>query len=182
MKDIYGERKDTTYDFGLAKAANDKDFFGKLNSLDGRWESLCTEFFQWFCDNRVGKFLESVIYSAREGTEVAILYYQNGIESTHFVRKKKQQFRKENVIEVIKNVSTLVQQSQKEEIRALYGTCCFELATTVDSATWYSWPEKRRASHVDVCRKFRPGLPDIFDKPKTAGRKSLFRIKQKELA
>ena len=111
LKDIYGERKGTTYDFGLAEAANDKDFFGKLNSLDGRWESLCTGFFQWFSDNRVGKFLESVIYSAREGTEVAILYYQNGIESTHFVGKKKQQFRKDNVIEVIKNVSTLVQQS-----------------------------------------------------------------------
>ena len=46
LKDIYGERKGTTYDFGLAEAANDKDFFGKLNSLDGRWESLCTEFFQ----------------------------------------------------------------------------------------------------------------------------------------
>ena len=46
LKDIYGERKGTTYDLGLAEAANDKVFFGKLNSLDVRWESLCTEFFQ----------------------------------------------------------------------------------------------------------------------------------------
>ena len=35
------ERKDTTYDFGLAEAANDEDFLGKLNPFDKRWESLC---------------------------------------------------------------------------------------------------------------------------------------------
>ena len=28
LKDIYGERKGTTYDFGLAEAANDEDFLG----------------------------------------------------------------------------------------------------------------------------------------------------------
>ena len=114
LKDIYGERKGTTYDFGLAEAANDEDFLGKLNSLDRRWESLCPGFFQWFCDNRVNKFLESIIFSAREVTEVIGLYYQNDIESTHFVEKKKQQFRKENVLHVITNVSTLMQRSQRE--------------------------------------------------------------------
>ena len=121
LKDIYAERKGTTYDFGLAEAANDEDFLGKLNSLDRRWESLCPGLFQWFCDNRVDQFLDSVICSAREGTEVAGLYYQNDIESMHFVKKKKQPFRKGNVIDVITNVSTLIQQSQREEIRALYG-------------------------------------------------------------
>ena len=76
-------------DFGLAEAANDENFLVKLNSLHRRWESLCLGFLQWFCDNRVDKFLESVICSAREGTEVAGLHYQNDIESMHFVKKKK---------------------------------------------------------------------------------------------
>ena len=89
LKDIYAERKGTTYDFGLAEAANDEDFLGKLNSLDRRWESLFPGLFQWFCDNRVDQFLDSVICSAREGTEIAGLYYQNDIESMYFVRKKK---------------------------------------------------------------------------------------------
>ena len=187
LKDIDGERMGTTYGFGLAEAANDEDFLGKLNSLDRRWESLCLGFFQWFCDNRVDKFLESVICSAREGTEVAGLYHQNDIESMHFVEKKKRQFRKENVIDVITNVSTLIQQSQREEIRALYRAGRYELATThkrfaVDSARWHSWSEKRCASHVDAFRNFRPGLADAFEKAKTARRKTSFRIKQKALA
>ena len=128
-----------------------------------------------------------MICSAREGTEVAGLYYQNDIESMHFVEKKKQQFRKENVIDVITNVSTLIQRSQKEEIRTLYGAGRYELATThkrfaVDSARWHSWPEKRRASHIDAFRNFRPGLADTFEKPKTTGSKTSFRTKQKALS
>ena len=79
LKNIYGERKGTTYDFGLAEAANDEVFLGKLNPLNRRWESLCPGFFQWFCDNGINKFLKSVIFSAVEGTEVAGLYYQNDI-------------------------------------------------------------------------------------------------------
>ena len=44
------------------------------------------------------------------------------------------------------NVSTLIQQSQREEIRALYGGGRYELAKThkrfaVDSARWHSLPE-----------------------------------------
>ena len=61
----------------------------------------------------------------------------------HFVEKKIQQFRKENVIDVIKNVRTLIQQSQIEEFRALYGAGCYELATAhkrfaIDSGRWHS--------------------------------------------
>ena len=120
LKNIYGERQGTTYDFGLAETANDEDFLSKLDSLATRWERVCPGFFQWFCGNRIVKFLESVICSAGEDTGVAGLYYQNDIESMHS-SKKKQQFRKENATDVITNVSTLIQQSQREEIRALYG-------------------------------------------------------------
>ena len=60
-----------------------------------------------------------MICSAREGTEVARHYYQSKIESMHFVEEKKQKFGKEKMIDVIENVSTLIKQSQIEEIRAL---------------------------------------------------------------
>lgn len=71
-----------------------------------------------------------MILSAREGTEVTSLYYQDDIESIHFVERKKQEFKKENVIDVIKNVSTLIQQPQIEEMRALYGAGRYDFNTT----------------------------------------------------
>ena len=128
-----------------------------------------------------------MICSARAGTEVAGLYYQNDIESMLFVQKKKQQFRKKNVVDVTKNFSTLIQQLQIVEIRAMYGAGRYELATThkrfaVDSARWHSWPEKRRAPHIDAFQNFRPGVTDTFEKPKTAARNPSFRIKQNVLA
>ena len=52
----------------------------------------------------------------------------------------------------------------------------------VDSARWHSWPEKYCASNANAFQIFKPGLDDPFEKPKTAGRKSFFRIKQKLLA
>ena len=88
------------------------------------------------------------------------------------------------MINVIKNVSTLIQQSQIEKIRALFGAGCYEHATTykrfaVDSTRWHSWPEKHHTSQVVVFQNFRP---DMLENPKTAGRKPLLRIKQKALA
>ena len=77
----------------------------------------------------------------------------------------------------------MVQQSQIEEIRALYGAGRCELTTThkkfaVDSARLHSWLEKCSASHIDAFRNFRPGLADTFEKPKTAEIKPSLRIKQ----
>ena len=71
-------------------------------------------------------------------------------------------------------------------MRNLYGADRYELATThkrlaVDSARCHSWPEKDRASHSDTFQNIRPGLVNTFEKPKTAGRKPLFKIKQKTL-
>ena len=59
LKDIYGERKDSAHDFGLAEAANDEDFLGKLNFLHVRWKSLHPGFLKWFCDNRLISFLKA---------------------------------------------------------------------------------------------------------------------------
>ena len=50
---------------------------------------------------RYNKFVNSVITSAREGTSVSRLFYQDDIESKHFVEKLEQCFKKETVLEVI---------------------------------------------------------------------------------
>lgn len=101
LKDIYGERKGTVSEFGLAEAEDIADFNTKLNSLRERWDSRCPRFYTWFEKNRKQKFEESVIASARVGTNVIGMYYQNDIESIHFIEKINQCFQKKSVVEVI---------------------------------------------------------------------------------
>ena len=81
VNDIYGERKGNAYEYGLAEAFDNDDLTVKLQSLELKWEGLCPGFYEWFMKKRKAKFVESVIQSAREGTDTVGLYYQNDIES-----------------------------------------------------------------------------------------------------
>ena len=61
------------------------------------------KFMFWFLSlKRYNNFVNSVIASAREGTSVSQLFYQNDIESKHFVEKLAQCFKKETVLVVIR--------------------------------------------------------------------------------
>ena len=145
LKDIYGEQKGT----------NDQDFLGKLNSLDRRWESLCPGFFQWFCNNRVDKFLESLICLAPEGTEVVSLYYQNDSKSMDFVERRNSNLEKRTWLMSLRMLAKWYNNHKIEEIRALYEAGHYELAMThkrfaIDSARWHSWPEKHCASNANA--------------------------------
>lgn len=184
LKDIYGERKGTWYEYGLAESSNEDDFIRKLNGLEQKWEAHCPGFYRWFCDQRVDRFINSVICSARDGTNVSGLYYQNDIEALHFVEKKNQQFRKESIVNVIEGLRDLVHQQRIEEIRAIYGAGRYEIAQThknftVDSAKWHSWSETRRINHVEAFRSFQPGFSDQYRKPEGAGRKPCYQKKVK---
>ena len=69
-------------------------------------------------------------------------------------------------------------------MRAIYGAGRYELSISykkfaVDSARWHSWFEKRHLSHVEAFRQYKPSLSDNFLKPKSAGRKPSYKIKQK---
>ena len=88
LREIYGDKKGTFYEFGLAEATDEEDFKVKVSSLKEKWNSLCPSFHQWFEANRSQKFIESVITTAREGTDVSGIFYQNDIEAMHFVEKK----------------------------------------------------------------------------------------------
>ena len=111
-----------------------------------------------------------MICAVCEGRKTAGLNYQNEIKSMHFFLKKRQRFRNENMIDAIKNVSTLIQQSQIEEIRALHEVERYELATLYKDYHCHclSWLEKRCVFHVDLFQNFRPVLTDTFKKSKTA--------------
>ena len=48
IKDICGQNKDSLYDYGLIGPTDDPDFTAKLLSLNSKWESHCTRFFDSF--------------------------------------------------------------------------------------------------------------------------------------
>ena len=78
---------------------------------------------------RKAKFVESVIQSAREGTDTVGLYYQNDIESLHFVEKSNQSFKKLDTSQVVKTLEQVHNRQDTEEIRAIYGAGKYSLST-----------------------------------------------------
>ena len=92
LQDIYGHRTGGFYEFGLADAFNKEDFEVKLASLQEKWNSLCPEFFGWF-KKQSDFFVENVIQSAREGSDVK---------------------------EAVGNTQKLSDRQYSEEVRAIY--------------------------------------------------------------
>ena len=165
------------YEFGLTDAFNKEDFEVKLASLQEKWNSLCPYFFGWFNKKQSDFFVESVIQSAREGSDVCRLYYQNNIESLHHVEKMNQNFKKKTVTEAIGNIQKLIDRQDSEEVRALYRAGSYVLSTSykqffVPSATWHNWTVEQKKDHVQKFRNYKPNVSDNFKKPKNVGQKS----------
>ena len=184
LKDLYGERKGNSYEYGLADAFDEMDLLNKLSSLEARWNSLCPGFYNWFKQKRQTLFASTVVQSAREGTDVSGLFYQNDIESQHFVEKKKQSFSKLSVVDVIVSLEEMVNRQDQEEVRALYGAGSYEISKEyrrflVDSARWHSWSPQRREQHLSTFRKFEPSIGDSFKMPKNAGRKPGYQSRER---
>ena len=170
IKDLHGERKGNSYEYGLAEAFDEMDLSNKLSSLEARWNSLCPGFYNWFKQKRQTLFASTVVQSAREGTDVCGLFYQNDIESQHFVVKKLA------VVDVIVSLEQMVNRQDQEEVRALYGGGSYEISKEytrflVDSARWHCWSSQRREQHLSTFRKFEPSIGDSFKISKNAGRK-----------
>ena len=89
---IYGQKRGTLCEYGPAKSSDEAEFYGKLNSLQQKWGSRCKGFLDWFCGNCKQKFINSFICSAGDGSNMDGLFYQNDIESQHFVEKVQQNF------------------------------------------------------------------------------------------
>ena len=86
--DIYEKRTSDILEKGIADATDSDDFHAKLLSREPRWDKICPRFYNWFLTHRKKEFLQSVIQSAREGTNVVGLFYRNDIESVHAIGKR----------------------------------------------------------------------------------------------
>ena len=95
--------------FDLAEANDKSSFDIKLFFLKEKWESL------WPDD-----FVASLIYSAREGTHDKNLYFQNKVESKHFLRKLSQEFKKNSTEILRKSLSKIAERQNLEEVQAIF--------------------------------------------------------------
>ena len=121
-------------------------------------------------------FVDSVIQSAREGSDVKGLYFQNDVESMHFLEKLNQDFKKESTTIAIESLSQIAERQNLEEIRAIFHGGRYVLSQqykkfSVESSVWHSWSEERRMDHVKKFREYIPSISDSFSKPSNSGRK-----------
>ena len=172
--DIYGKRVHDTFEQGLADADDSADLEGKLNSLKARWEKLCPGFYDWFAKQRKTEFIECVIKSAREGTNIDGLYYQNDIESLHAVEKRIQNFKKGSINDAVRTINELIKREEKQEVMALYGGGDYALSQPYQNwyaPNWHSWDEDRREKYLEKFRAAKPCLESTFVKPANSGQK-----------
>ena len=49
------------------------------------------------------------------------MFYQNDIESLHFIEKKPQCFQKQSVVEAARSLQGLIERQENDEVRRIYG-------------------------------------------------------------
>ena len=85
--------------------------------------------------------------SARLGTKLDGLFYQNDVESLQAIEKRIQGFKTQDVLEAVK--TRLIEREENDERLAVYGSGNYVLAPAyrkfkVKAATWHSWTTVRR--------------------------------------
>ena len=176
LADIYGCQYGSVKEFGLADSTNAEEFRARLESLKETWDNLCPGFHEWFRKRRGKLFEERVIESARVGTNIQGLYYNNNIESLHFKEKTEQCHKLGTTIEVIKTLGKIIDRQQDDEVRALYGNGPYKVSKdynkfVVDTVKWHSMTSGQRQKHVAAFRSHQPTLEEQFPKPQKSGRK-----------
>ena len=172
--DIYGKRTDDVFQQGLADAEDVDEFNAKLMSLKPRWDKLCTGFYNWFVSNRKKEFEQSVIKSARDGTNVRGLYYQNDIESKHAEQKRMQCFKKGTTIDVVNTMKELIKREDQQEVLALYGGDKYVLSSGYKqwfNPKWHNLTDGEKATYLTNFRSSKPSMESTFSKPAHPGQK-----------
>ena len=118
LADIYGSNNGVTKELGLTSSEDGDDFRAKLESLKETWELLAPGFHDWFVRTRATQFIDSVITSAREGSGVDGLFYNNAIESLHAVIKKTKPG-KMTVVNLVELIKETIEKQRTEEVRAI---------------------------------------------------------------
>ena len=134
--DIYEKRTSDILEKGIADATDSDDFHAKLLSREPRWEKICPRFYNWFLTHRKKEFLQSVIQSAKDGTNVVGLFYQNDFESVHAIQKRIQCFKMSSVLEAVNTIKILIERKENEGVLALYGGGRYVLS--LEYRNWYA--------------------------------------------
>ena len=137
---------------------------------------MCPGFYDWFQKKRGSDFVDSVIQSAREGSDVKDLYFQNDVEPMYFLEKLNQDFKKESTTIAIESLSQIPERQNLEEIRAIFHGGRYVLSQqykkfSVKSSVRHSWSEERQMDHVKKFREYIPSISDSFSTPSDSGRK-----------
>ena len=119
IADIYGINDGYSRELGLASAEDKEDFKVKLFSLKDKWKELAPSFHDW---------IDSVIQSAKDGTSIDGLFYNNAIESLHFILRGEIGAEKLNVLGVIQRIKIIIQRKRREEIGAIYQIGLYRLS------------------------------------------------------
>ena len=127
--------------------------------------------------NRRDVFVKSVIKSARSGTQIEGLFYQNDIESLHALENGTGKFKKQDVLEAVDTLKKLYERENNDECMAIFGSGNYVLVPAyspfkVDAETWHhTWSPSQREEHMKRFRQYVPNAYAYFNKPLNAGRK-----------
>ena len=83
------------------------------------WEKLCPVFHNWFLTHCKEQFLQNVIQSAREGTNVVGWLYQNDIDSLHVIKKRIQYFKIGSILKAVKTIKVLIECKENKKWLAM---------------------------------------------------------------
>ena len=119
IADIHGINDGYSRELGLASAEDKEDFKVKLFSLKDKWKELAPSFHDW---------IDSVIQSAKDGTSIDGLFYNNPIESLHFILRGEIGAEKLNLLGVIQRIKIIIQRKRREEIGAIYQIGLYRLS------------------------------------------------------
>ena len=116
-----------------------------------------------------------MIETARSGTAVQGLFYNNNIECQHFREKLEQSYKKGSLETVISTLQKLVERQENDEIKVIYGSGPYSFSKQyskfkIDSVKWYSLAGDYRRKHVKKFRMYKPTLDDEYVKPKKNGK------------
>ena len=111
----------------MAAAKDKEDFKIKLFTLRDKWEELAPSFHDWFSTRRASQFIDSVIQSARDGTDIDELFCNNAIESLRSILKGEIGDENLNVLGVIQRIKIIILGKGTEETRTIYQTGLYRL-------------------------------------------------------
>ena len=176
IADIYSCRYGRVQEYGLADSTDFDDFHAKLESLQEEWNRLSPSLHKWFCKKWKLIFVQSVIETARSGTVVQGLLYNNNLERQHFHEKLEQSYKNSSLETVFSTLQKLIERQENGEIKAIHRSGSYSLSKQyskfkIDSVKWYSMANDYRRKHVKKFEMYKPTLDDEYVKPKKSGTK-----------